>query len=128
MADVGRAVGTDNTHGTGENDQQGHDGHHAENLGQNQVAGRVDTHDIQRVNLLCYTHSAYLRGNVRSYLAGEYQTHDAAGEFQQHDFTRCIAAHPTGHPRRLDVQLHLDADNGTDEERDKQHNADGVDT
>ena len=73
-------------------------------------------------------HGAYLGCDVGADLAGEYQTHDAGRKLEQHDFTRHIARNPMGHPRALDVEFDLDANDGTDEEGDEQYDADGVDT
>ena len=128
VADKGSGVGAHDAHRRGENHEERHDGHKAENLGQNQVVGRVHAHDVERVNLLGHAHRAKLRGDVAAHLARENQTHDGAGELQEHDLTRGVARGPTGHPRTLDVHLHLDADDGANEKRDEQHNANGVDT
>ena len=128
MPHVGRAVGTQDAHAAGEDDQEGHDGEHTGNLGQYEVACRVDAHDFQGVNLLRDAHGAQLGGNVRADFSGQDETHDAAGELEQHNLARGVTCHPAGHPRTLDVELHLDANHGTYEERDEQHDADGVDT
>ena len=127
MADIGCAVGAEDAHGRREDDVDGHNGEQSQNLRQDEVAGGVHAHDIKGVDLLGDTHGAYLRCNVRAYLSSEYKAHDATGELQKHDFAGGIAGHPAWHPRTLDVHLHLDADDGTDEERDEQHDADGVD-
>ena len=126
-SNVRRSVGAHDAQCTGEDNQQRHDGDHTHDFRQYQVARRVDTHDVQRVNLLRHAHGADLRGDVRAHLTGQYQTHDARRELQQHDFARGIAAHPAWHPGRLDVQLHLDADDGSDEKRDEQHDTNRVD-
>ena len=39
----------------------------------------------------------------------------------------CVARHPSGHPRALDVELHLYADDGAEAEGDEQHDGYGVD-
>ena len=122
------SIGTHDTHRTGEDNQHGHNGQHAEYLGQYQIAGGVDSHDVEGVNLLGDAHGAYLRGYVRPHLACQDETHNRAGKLKQHDFTRRIARHPTWHPRRLDVQLHLNTNHRSDEERNEQHDTNGVDT
>ena len=56
MSYKGSGIGSDDSHARGEYHKDGHDGEHAQNLGQDKVARRVDAHDVQRVNLLCHTH------------------------------------------------------------------------
>ena len=128
MHTVGREVGSQDAGGRGEDDQTGHDGEHAHDLGQDEVTGGVDAHDLQGVDLLGDAHRAQLGGDVRPYLACQDETHDGRGELEQQDLSCDIAADPPGHPGALDVELHLDADDGSDEERDEQYDADGVDT
>ena len=99
----------------------------AHNLRQYQITGGVDTHDLQGVNLLCHPHGANLRGDVRTNLSRQDQTHDRTGELQQHDLTGGVARDPAGHPWTLDVQLHLNTDDSTDEEGYQQYNTYGVD-
>ena len=119
MADVGRSVGTEDACGGGENHEEWHDGEHAHDLRQYEVRGGVDAHDLQGIDLLRHAHRADLGGDVGAHLTGQDQTHDGAGELEQQDLSGGIAGNPTGHPRTLDVQLHLDADDGSDEERDE---------
>ena len=128
MTDECRAIGTDDTHARTEDDEERHDGDQSQNLRQDEVAGRVDTHDVEGINLLGNTHGAQLGGDVGPHLAGKDQTHDARRELQEHDFTSSVTRNPSRHPRTLDVQFHLDTDDRTDEERDEEHDADGVDT
>ncbi len=123
-----RGIGTDDAQSGGEDDEERHDGHQAENLRQDEVGSRVDAHDVEGIDLLRHAHRAELRGNVRPDLTREDQTHDRRGELEEHDLTRHIARHPMRHPRTLDVDLHLNAYHGSDEETDEQHDADGVDT
>ena len=85
----------------------------------NEVAGRVDTHDLQGINLLGDAHRTDFRGDVRPHLSCQNQAHDGTGKLQEHDFTCGVAADPTRHPWTLDVKLHLDADDGTYEKGNK---------
>ena len=128
MADVSRGVSAHRAEERREDDEEWHDGNQSQNLRKNQIARRVDTHDVEGINLLGYPHGAQFGGDVGTHLAGKNQTHDAGRELQQHDFSGGIARNPSRHPRTLDVEFHLDADDGTDEERDKKHDADGIDT
>ena len=128
MADVSRGVSAHRAEERREDDEEWHDGNQSQNLRKNQIARRVDTHDVEGINLLGYPHGAQFGGDVGTHLACKNQTHDAGRELQQHDFSGGIARNPSRHPRTLDVEFHLDADDGTDEERDKKHDADGIDT
>ena len=60
MSDIGCTIGSYDTHTTGENNQDGHDGEQTENLWQDEIAGGVDAHNLQGINLLGDTHSTYL--------------------------------------------------------------------
>ena len=111
-----------------EDDEEGYHRHHAYHLGQDEEGGGVDAHDFEGIYLLRHTHGAYLGSDVRPYLAGQDETHDAGRELEQHDFARGVAGGEGGHPGALDVELDLDADDCTDEEADEQHDADGIDT
>ena len=124
----GGGIGSNDTHGGTEDHQEGHDGDHAENLRQNEVIGGVHPHNVECIDLLGHTHGAQLRGDVRTHLASQYQAHDGRGKLQEHDFARGITSDELGHPWTLDVDLHLYADHGADEERDEQDDADGIDT
>ena len=64
VPNIGGRIGSDNTHCRREDDQEWHDGEQTENLWQNEVAGRVDAHDVKGINLLCYPHGAELRCDV----------------------------------------------------------------
>ena len=87
-----------------------------ENLWQHQIACRVDTHDVECIDLLGYSHGTQLGSDVGTHLSGEDETHDTGRELQQHDFSGGITRNPSRHPWTLDVQFHLDTDNCTDEE------------
>ena len=128
MADIRCGVGTHDTHCRGEDHEERHDADHTHDLRKDEVAGRVDAHDLESINLLGDAHRANLRGDVRSHLSSQDETHDRARELEEHDLTRGVARYPAGHPGALDIQLHLDADNGAYEERDEQDDANGVDT
>ena len=127
MSHVGGGVGADDAHGRTEDDEEGHEGDQSHYLGQDEVAGGVDAHDVKGVDLLGDAHRTEFRGDVRPHLTGQYQAHDARGELQQHDFSGGVSRHPARHPGALDVQFHLDTDHGADEEGDEQYDADGVD-
>ena len=134
LVEFGHGGGAHETGGIGahdagkdaQGDEHGHDGQHAQNLGQDKVARGVDTHDVEGVNLLRDAHGAQFRRDVRPDLSCQNQAHDARRKLQQHDFARRIAHHHPRHPRTLDVQLDLQTDDGTDEERDDEHQADAV--
>ena len=128
MSDIRSAIRTDDTHSRTEDNQERHDGNQTENLWQNEIACRVDTHDVECIYLLGYSHGTQLGCDVGPHLSGENQTHDAGRELQQHNFTGGVARYPSRHPWTLDVELHLDADYCTDEERDEEDDADGIDT
>lgn len=125
-AEPAGSEGTDDTGKDAEYHQQRNHGDHGRYFGQNQVAGRIDTHNLQGVNLLGDAHGAQLRGNVRAYLACQNEAHDGRRELQQQDFAGHVAHGPARHPRTFDVQFDLDGDDGADEERYQQHDADGV--
>lgn len=127
MTNIGRAISTDNAHSRTENNKEWHDGDQSQYLGQDEIRRRIDAHDVERVDLLRDTHRSQFRGNVATHLSGQYQTHDRTGELEQHNLTRGIPRHPPRHPWALDIHLHLDADHGSDEERNQQHDADRVD-
>ena len=127
MADIGRGVGSHHAQRGREDHEEGHDRHQAEYLRQDEVVGRIDTHDLQGVDLLRDAHRAQLRGDIGPHLARQDQAHDGGRKLQEHDLARGIARHPMGHPRALDIDLHLDADDGSDEEGDEQDDANGVD-
>ena len=127
-AEPGRAESSENSGADTEDDQERNHGHESQNFGQNQVRSRVDTHDVERVNLLGDTHGPDLGGDVGTDLSGQDETHDGRRELQQEDFTGGISYNEAWHPRTFDVQLNLDTDNRTDEERNQQYNTDGIDT
>ena len=110
------AEGTYDACKNAEHHQDGNHGHHSRDFGQDEVVGRVDAHDFQRVNLLGHPHGSQFGGDVRAYLARQYKTHDGRGELQQHDFARHVAYCPSRHPRAFDVQFDLYGNYGTDEE------------
>src|SRR3712207_9555124 len=85
-----------------------HDGDEPENLRQNEVAGRVYSHNLEGIYLLRHTHGAQLRGNVRAHLARQYKAHDGARELEKHNLARNIARGPARHPWALNVHLDLD--------------------
>ena len=116
MSEISGGVGTYNAHRRREDDEEGHDGDHPHDLRQDEVAGRVDTHDFQGIDLLGDAHRADLGSDIRAHLTSQNETHDGTGELEEHNLAGGIATHPTGHPRTLDVKLHLDADDRTDEE------------
>ena len=60
VADVSRSVGTYDAHGRGENNEEGHEGHQSHDFWQNEIVGRIDTHDVERIDLLGNTHRAQL--------------------------------------------------------------------
>ena len=128
MSDIRSSIRSDDTHSRAEDNQERHDGNQTENLWQNQIACRVDTHDVECVNLLGYSHGAQLRSDVGPHLSGENQTHDAGRELEEHNLAGGVARYPSGHPWTLDVELHLDTDYRTDEERDEEDDTDGIDT
>ena len=100
----------------------------AGNLGQDQEGSRIDTHYFQCINLLGDTHRAKLGRDVGPHFSGQNETHDTAGELQDHDLTSCITCSKGWHPRTLDVDFYLDADNSTNKKTDQQDDADGVHT
>ena len=124
---VGRAIGPDDTHGRREDDQERHDRYQAENFGKNQVVRRVYPHDFKSINLLGYAHRSQFRGNVGSHLPGQDKTHDGTGKLKKHDLPRRVSGHPAWHPWTFDVYLHLDADHSPNEERNQEHDRDGID-
>lgn len=128
MADVCRGVCSYESHAVGEYHEHGHQCDEAEDFRQYEICRGVYAHDVQGVYLLRHTHRAELRRYVGAHFSGEDKTHDGAGELEKHDFSRSISAHPSRHPRRLDVELHLYAYHRTDEERYEKHYADAVDT
>ena len=77
VAYVSRAVSTHDAHAAGEDDEERHNGEHAENLWKNKVTSRVDTHDVEGIYLLGDAHRPYLRGDVAAHLACQDETHDA---------------------------------------------------
>ena len=97
-----------------------------DDLGQDQVAGRVDAHDLQRVDLFGDAHRADFGGDVRPHFAGEDQRDDRRRELQQHRLARGIADQVFRNERRLQVQRHLDRDYGAHEHRDDRDDADRV--
>ena len=127
MPDVGRGIGTEDAHGRTENNEERHNRDQSENLGQDEIRGRVHPHDVECIDLLCYAHRAQFRGDVRAYLSSENQTHDARGELQKHNLPSGVARHPPRHPRTLDIELHLNTDHRSDEEGDQQDDAHRVD-
>ena len=121
-----RGVCADDAGSDAESDQKRNHGNQACNLGKDEEVGRVDSHDFEGINLLGYPHGANFGSDVRAYLAGQDETHDGRGELQQHDFAGGVSHNKSGHPRTFDVQLDLDGDDGSDEEGDEEHDADGV--
>ena len=69
-----------------------------------------------------------IKGDVRPHLARKNKTHDRRRKLEQHDLSCYIARDKLGHPRAGNVQLDLNTNYRTDEKRDKQHYADGVNT
>ena len=85
MAYICRGIGAEDARCRTEYHQERHDRDQAEYLGKDEVASRVDTHDVERVNLLSHPHGANLRGDVRAYLSGKDKTHDGRRELEQHN-------------------------------------------
>ena len=102
-------IGPDEAGGDAEGDEQRYGGYHGEDLGQQDMVGRVDAHDIQSIDLLGDAHGAYLGGDIGAYLTGEDDADDAGGELEQDDLAHGIADGETGHPGRPDVDLDLHA-------------------
>ena len=127
MADVRGGISTHDTHRRGEDHQEWHDGDQSYDLRQDEITGRVDAHDLQGVDLLGDTHRTDLGGDIGTYLTSQDQTHDGTGELEEHDLAGGVATYPTGHPRALDIEFHLDTDDRSDKERDEQDDADGID-
>ena len=64
VAQVGRSVGPDHAGRNTEGHQEGNHRHQGGNLGQNQVRGRVDTHYLERIDLLRHPHRTQFGSNV----------------------------------------------------------------
>ena len=113
--------------GRTEYDEERHDCYEAKHFGQYEETGRVDSHNVKSVNLLGNAHGSDFRGNVRPYFSCKYEAHDGRRELEQHDFACGVARNPAWHPWALNVELHLYAYYSSDEKRDEQDDANGVD-
>ncbi len=122
-AEQGGGIGANDACRHTQRDEDGHDGHEARNLGQDEEVGRIDAHDVEGVNLLGDAHRADFGSDVGADLASQDEAHDARRELEEHDFAGGVAHHHAGHPGALDVQFDLEADDGSDEERDDEHDA-----
>ena len=60
VSDVCRGVCADDTRSRREDDKKRHDGDQAKHLWQDEIAGGVDAHDFQGVDLLCHAHGTQL--------------------------------------------------------------------
>ena len=69
MSYISRAVSTNDTCGRREDDQERHDGEQTDDFGQNQIAGRIDAHNLESVDLLGNTHGAQLWGDVGTHFS-----------------------------------------------------------
>ena len=119
-------AGADEARGNTQDDQDRHEDDQRHNLGQDDVVGRIDTHNLHSINLFRDAHGANFGGDVRPYLTRQNQTHDGRREFEHHDLARGVADDVTGQDGIAHVEHNLQDTDGADEDRDEADNADGV--
>ena len=115
------AIATEKADGHAVDHQQRHHQHKGRNAGQDEVAGRVDAHDFQRVYLLGDAHRADFRRDVRAHLPGQDEAHDSGRELQQQRIARHQPGGVGGQDGVLRVQFRLYRHDGPDEHRNDNH-------
>ncbi len=89
----------------------------AENLWQDQRACRVDTHDVECIDLLGYCDGTQFGSDIGIPPFRQGSRHMILEENSSSIISSGgIARNPSRHPWTLDVQFHLDTDYCTDEE------------
>ena len=109
-----------------QNRQERKEEHRGDDFRQNEIRRGIDTHDLQRVDLLGNAHRADLGSDVRSDLAGKDERHDRRGELQNHRLARGVTDNVTRDEGRFEIDRHLQGDDRADKDRNNGRQSDGV--
>jgi len=92
------------------------------NLGKDEVAGGINAHDFECINLFGNAHGANFGGNVGAYFTGHDEAYDGGAELKQHTFAGGETHGVKRNPGTAEAEGRLNGDDATHENRNDGYN------